>query len=205
MEYLDCYDENENYVGKLLRDMVHEKGIWHKTVHCWLYDSKGNIFFQRRADRQTLYTTASGHVLAGETVKEAFGREIYEELGTKIDYNKAEYVSVVNYSLDQELPNGKMFIDRAFAKIYLYKYDKDYDFNYDLNEITEIVKVNANDAKKLFTEESGSIKGEVIKLIDNELVIESREIEFDEFLVNDTETAITKYGEVLDKVIEITN
>jgi len=81
MEYLDIYDENGNYLGKEERGIVHKNALWHKTVHCWLYDLDGNIYFQIRKDKGKLYTTASGHVLAGETVQEAFGREVKEELG----------------------------------------------------------------------------------------------------------------------------
>lgn len=69
MEYLDIYDENKNYLGKELRKVVHEKALWHNTVHCWLYDNKGNVYFQIRKEEQTFYTTASGHVLAGESIK----------------------------------------------------------------------------------------------------------------------------------------
>ena len=76
MEYLDIYDENGKYLGKEERSIVHRDALWHKTVHCWLYDKEGNIYFQIRKDKEKLYTTASGHVQAGETVKEAFGREV---------------------------------------------------------------------------------------------------------------------------------
>ena len=37
-EYLDYYDENGNYLGKETRVKVHAGGLWHKTIHCWLYD-----------------------------------------------------------------------------------------------------------------------------------------------------------------------
>ena len=40
MEYLDIYDENENYIGKEERGIVHRDALWHKTVHCWLYDKQ---------------------------------------------------------------------------------------------------------------------------------------------------------------------
>ncbi len=205
MELLDIYDEQGNYLGTEDRKVVHEKGLWHKTVHCWLYDKEGNIFFQRRADRGTLYTTASGHVSAGETIKEAFGREIYEELGSNIDYEKAEFCSVVNFVMDRKLKDNSVFKDRAFSNIYVYKYDQKYDFNYDKEEVSELVKVNALEAKDLFIKEEGSIKGEVIALEKNKLTVTNKEIKFDEFLVNEHETALSKYQDVLDKVIELTN
>jgi len=43
MEYLDIYDENGNYLGKEDRSIVHRDALWHKTVHCWLYDKYGNV------------------------------------------------------------------------------------------------------------------------------------------------------------------
>ena len=60
MEYLDIYDENQNYLGRETRDIVHRDALWHKTVHFWLYDKSGNVYFQIRTDSKTFYTTASG-------------------------------------------------------------------------------------------------------------------------------------------------
>ena len=90
MEYLDIYDDEGNFLGKEERGIVHEKGLWHKTVHCWLYTKDGYVFFQRRADSHTLYTTASGHLRAGETINEGFHREIKEEIGCSIDTSDAK-------------------------------------------------------------------------------------------------------------------
>ena len=97
MEYLDTYDKDGNYLGKKDRNYVHEHGLWHNTIHCWLYDREGNAFFQIRHEEKTLYTSASGHVLAGESIKEAFGREIKEELGLNINTNELEFISLVKH------------------------------------------------------------------------------------------------------------
>ena len=103
------YDENGNYIGKEDRNIVHRDALWHNTVHCWLYDTKGNIYFQIRKDEQKLYTTESGHVKAGETIKEGFGREIEEEIGIKVDYNKAEFVNIYKFIMDKEKKDGSIF------------------------------------------------------------------------------------------------
>ncbi len=204
MEMLDVYDENGNFIGSEDRKIVHRDGLWHKTIHCWLYTSSGDIFFQRRADRGTLYTTASGHVSAGESLVEAFGREVFEELGSKINYESAEFCSVVNFVMDRELDDGSIFKDRAFANIYVYKYDQEYDFNYDINEISGIVRVNAKEVKELFNYGSGCVLGEEIIIENDVIVINKRSFDFNEFLVNKGETAIGKYGDVLNKIIELT-
>lgn len=205
MEYLDTYDESKKFLGKETREKVHTDALWHNTVHCWLYDSKGNIYFQIRSDEKTFYTTASGHVLAGETIKEAFGREIKEELGIEIDYEQAELVDIVVWKMDKEKSDGSIFRDRAFANVYVYKYnDEDYTkFQFD-NELDGLVKVNAKEALKLFKNKKGHIYAEVIiKDIGRNTKI-NKEVAFAEFLVNKHETAIGKYGDILYKIIELT-
>jgi len=202
MEYLDVYDKDGTYLGKEKRSVVHQKALWHKTVHCWLYDKCGNIYFQIRKDKQKLYTTASGHVLAGETVKEAFGREIKEEIGIDISYQDATLVNVVSFQLDRE--DG--FRDRAFAHVYTCLYEKEgEDFSYDPEELLGVVLVNANSALDLFKKKTGSIHGFVMKKIDGKNVREEKEILLDDFLVNTGETALLKYQDVLEKVISLTN
>ena len=203
MEYLDIYDEQGNFLGTEERSVVHTKGLWHKTVHCWLYDKEGNIFFQRRADRGTLYTTSSGHLSAGESVTEAFQREIKEEIGLDIDASDATHVNVVPFQMDRIKEDGSVFKDRAFANVYVDLYEGDYkDFHMDESEVSDIVIVNAKDALELFQKEEGTLLGKEIS-VNNEVT--EREIRLTEFLVNDGETFIEKYGDVLRKVIELTS
>lgn len=203
MEYLDIYDENGKFLGTEERGVVHSKGLWHKTVHCWLYDRDGNVFFQRRSDRGTLYTTSSGHLSAKESVTEAFQREIKEEIGLDIDASDATKVGVVPFQMDRVKEDGSIFKDRAFANVYVDLYEGNYeDFQMDENEVSGIVIVSAKDALDLFQKESGSIFGREISL-DNTMI--EREISFSEFLVNDRETALEKYGDVLKKIVELTS
>ena len=203
MEYLDIYDESGNHIGTEERGNVHSKGLWHKTVHCWLYDKEGNIFFQRRADRGTLYTTSSGHLSAGESITEAFQREIKEEIGLNIDASDATFVSMVPFKMDLVKKDGSVFKDRAFANVYVDLYVGDYkDFHMDFHEVSGIVIVNAKEVLDLFQKENGSILGREIST-DNKMV--TRDISFQEFLVNDGETAFEKYGNVLKKVVELTS
>lgn len=205
MEYLDIYDENHNYLGKEERSIVHRDALWHNTVHCWLYDNQGNVYFQIRKDEGKLYTTASGHVLSGETVKQGFGREIREEIGLKINYEEANLVNVNKFVIDLVKKDGSLFRDRAFSNVYVYEYDgNDKDFNFDENELQGLVKVNAKEAMELFKNEQGKISGTVIKKYADTNTIENKEISFEDFLVNKGETAVGKYGDILNKVIELT-
>lgn len=200
MELLDVYDENGNYIKALDRKIVHQKALWHKTVHCWLYDKYGYVYFQIRKDEKTFYTTASGHVKSKETLKEAFGREIKEEIGIDINYDKAELIDVVNFKLDRKNKDGSVFKDRAFANVFGYDISNDnLKFNFDPNEVMGLVKVKAKDALDLFKNKKGKINAEIINM-DNSIT--KRLVDFNEFLVNKGETAIEKYGKILNYVID---
>ncbi len=206
MEYLDIYDENKNYLGKEERNVVHREALWHNTIHCWLYDKEGNIYFQIRKEEEKLYTTASGHILSGETIKEGFGREIKEEIGIDIDYNKALFVNVYKFIMDKKKNDGSIFRDRAFSNVYVCEFNgKIEDFNFDKNEVIGLVKINAKETLNLLEKETGQINGIVIKNANNENYFEEKIISIQDFLVNKGETAIKKYGDVLTKIIEITN
>ncbi len=207
MEYLDYYDKQGNYLGSATREDIHTKGLWHNTVHCWLYDQEGNIYFQIRSDTKTYYTTASGHVLKGETIKEAFQREIKEEIGINIDASDATLVGIVPWQMEKVKKDGLIHKDNAKAHVYIDLYEGNMeDFHFDLNEVLGLVKVEAKDALKLFQEEKGSIPATIITMNESgKLKITNQEVQFNEFLVNDHETAITKYGAILNKIIEITH
>lgn len=204
MEYLDIYDEQGNFLGKEERSIVHRDALWHKTIHCWLYDKEGNIYFQIRKKENQLYTTASGHIIAGESVTEGFGREIKEEIGVNIDINKAQLVAVVPFQLDREEKDGSLFRDRAFANVYVCPFEEDYSaFVFVPDELNGLAKVNAKDTLELLKLEKGKINGVIITNGESGNLAIERKIDFKDFLVNKGETAIGKYGDVLNKIIEL--
>lgn len=199
MEILDTYDEYMNYIKPEDIDTVHSLGLWHKTVHCWLYDKLGNIYFQIRKSSQKLYTTASGHVQSGETIKQAFAREVKEELGVSVSLEDASLVEINAWRMDK-IKNGKPFIDRAFAHVYLNKIDTDKEtFNIGLDEVSGVIKVNAKECLKLLNYEIASINA--IKITDK---CENVNISINDFLVQNNELAIIKYGKIIQNVINQT-
>ena len=204
MEYLDYYDEDGNYLGYKSRDEVHKEGLWHNTVHCWLYEMDGSVYFQIRKDSGKFYTTASGHVLKGETIKDAFRREINEEIGLDIDSSDATLVDIVPWRMDK-IKNGTLIKDRAKANVYVDLFEGDLDsFKFDPNEVLGVVKVKAKDALNLFKNGKGEIEAEIITTKDNKNVKISKLVSIDDFLVMEHETTYDKYKDVLNKVIEIT-
>lgn len=204
MEYLDYYDGEGNYLGYKTRDEVHKEGLWHNTVHCWLYEMDGSVYFQIRSSSHKFYTTASGHVLKGETIEGAFRREINEEIGLDIDSSDATLVDIVPWRMDK-MKNGTLIKDRAKANIYIDLFEGNINsFNFDPKEVLGVVKVKADEALNLFRSGSGKIKAEIITTKDNKNIKENKMVSIDDFLVMKDENAYDKYKDVLSKVIEVT-
>lgn len=205
MEYLDYYDENGNYLGFETRENVHKNALWHNTVHCWLYDEEGNVYFQIRKDTNTFYTTASGHVLKGETIKEAFKREIKEEIGLSNDTSDATLVGIVPFKMDKVKSDGSIFKDRAKANVYIDLFEGSIDdLSFDIEEVLGLVKVNAKETLDMFKNESGVIDATIITTEKEKNIEMKKEVNLRDFLVNEGETAFNKYKDVLEKIIEMT-
>lgn len=196
MEYLDIYDEYMNKTGTESRETVHKNGIWHKTVHCWMYDDDGNVYFQIRADSGKLYTTASGHILAGESVRDAFQREIKEEIGVDTDVTNAVPIEIVFWRQDKP---EKQWHDRAFAHVYANKLPIGFtNFHLQPEEVSGVVCVNAKNCLDLLMDKKTSVHATKItadKMIETDIVK-------NDFLVAPDETPIIKYGFVLQRIIQ---
>ncbi len=206
MEYLDVYNENGTFLGKEERGIVHRDALWHNTVHCWLFDQEGNVYFQICKDKKKLYTTSSGHVKSGETIKEAFGREIKEELGYEVSYNDAKLIEINKFVMDREEEDGSIFKDRAFANVYACLFTGSMnEFDFDSSELDGIVKLNAKETLEVLKKEEGILKSMKCYKENNNILIEDVIISFEDFLVNKNEKAITKYGKVLDFIIKEMN
>ena len=196
MEYLDIYDEYMNKIGTETRDIVHQNGLWHKTVHCWMYDDSGNIYFQIRADSNKLYTTASGHVLSGETVRDAFRREIHEEIGLDLDVSGAIPLEIVFWRQDKPQKNWH---DRAFAHIYANKLPIGFtNFRFQPEEVAGLVCINAKDCLDLLMDKRIFVR--VTKITTDKSI--DIDITKNDFLVASNETPIVKYGFVLQSIIQ---
>ncbi len=96
-EYFDILDEDGNPTGKAaLRSEAHAEGLWHRTVHIYLFKKKEQeieILVHLRAKTKDLHpntwdTRFDGHVKAGETIHQALKNELQEEIG--VDANTVE-------------------------------------------------------------------------------------------------------------------
>jgi len=84
-EFLDVVDENDVVIGRETRSTIHERGLWHRGAHLFLFTSNGKLLIQKRSANRKQYASlldcsVSEHVKAGETYLEAAQRGVREEL-----------------------------------------------------------------------------------------------------------------------------
>ena len=93
-EYLDLIDENGNLTGeKALRSVCHAKGLWHRTVHIYLFREKNReieLLAHQRSMEKDLDPGKwdprfGGHIKSGESVENAVLNELNEEIGLNIE------------------------------------------------------------------------------------------------------------------------
>jgi 16S rRNA (adenine1518-N6/adenine1519-N6)-dimethyltransferase len=85
-EIFDVVDSENRVIRQATRGEVHAKGLLHRSVHIWVFNSQGELFLQKRAmtkDENPGYwdSSAAGHLNAGEGYLTSAHRELKEELG----------------------------------------------------------------------------------------------------------------------------
>lgn len=85
-ELFDIVNEDNVVVGQEWRSIVHQRGLWHRGVHIFLFTPDGKLVVQQRSkDRDTfpsaLDCSVSEHLKVGEDYHQAAQRGLKEELG----------------------------------------------------------------------------------------------------------------------------
>ena len=89
-EIFDVVNDRDEVVGQSPRGEVHRRGLLHRAVHVLVFNSRGQVFLQKRSmnkDRQPgLWdSSASGHVDSGEDYDACSVRELREEIGLRLE------------------------------------------------------------------------------------------------------------------------
>ncbi|MUU78440.1 NUDIX hydrolase [Winogradskyella endarachnes] len=123
-EIIDIVDKNGKPTGKTaLKSEAHTKGLYHNTIHLWLYTSNGEILLQQRSHKKLIFpllwdVSAAGHIDAGETFIQAALRETKEELGVQLEANNLKHVGVF---LHETSYNDGTIQDNEFHQVFIAK------------------------------------------------------------------------------------
>ena len=158
VEYFDIVDEDNNLTGKTEeRNVVHEKGIWHREVAVWIMNENGEILIQKRAANKkqepNKWAICAGHIDAGETVESAIIRELEEELGIKVGIEKLEFISI--YKKQNELDDIKNY---NFQYMYFLKTNlKIENYKIQLEELSDIKYIPFTEFEDIVKNEDQSV------------------------------------------------
>jgi len=90
-EFLEVYSPEGTKTGqKKSKSEIHRKGLFHSTVHVWIFTDEGNILIQKRSKKKELNpgvwdVSVAGHIKFNENIKKAAKRETLEETGININ------------------------------------------------------------------------------------------------------------------------
>jgi hypothetical protein len=114
-EIFPIVDESGKVIGSATRGECHSGSkLLHPVVHLHVFNSKGEVYLQRRPDWKDIQpgrwdTAVGGHVDYGETPDEALYREVCEELG--ITDFKAQFID--KYVFESKRERELVYVHRT--------------------------------------------------------------------------------------------
>ncbi|MBD3281037.1 NUDIX domain-containing protein [Candidatus Dojkabacteria bacterium] len=157
-EYFDVLDDLGNKTGeRALREEVHQKGLWHRAIHAWLINNKGELLLQKRGPGKDTYPnhwTASigGHIDAGDDSLPTVIRETEEELGLHIREKDIEFLFTVKNPYKDPFTGAH---DREFNDVYLIRKNVVLEeINFDKEEVSNIRFMHFLDFEKAIIDKS---------------------------------------------------
>jgi len=198
-EIFDVYDERDRWIGTADRREVHAKGLWHRTVHCWLVrKADGNgidapiakvLFQQRSAGKDTnpgrFDITAAGHLAAGET-PEAVVRELEEELGVVVEFGRLSELGVVRERLSGVV-GGVAYHDNEVSRVFGLATETELaGFRLQEEEVAGLYEADAEELIALFEGRAERIRAEGVALRDGRLQASEAEIACSSFVPRDS-------------------
>lgn len=125
-EYWDLYDGAGLPTGeKHLRGEAIPEGRFHKVVHIWIRNDKGELLIQKRSDTVDNcpgeWATTGGAVTVGEEPLVSAVRELSEELGIRVSVSELNYLLTVRrreafcyvYLLNKDIPIDRLTLQEC--------------------------------------------------------------------------------------------
>ena len=158
-EFLEVYSPEGTKTGqKKSKSEIHRKGLFHSTVHVWIFTEEGNILIQKRSKKKELNpgvwdVSVAGHIKFNENIKKAAKRETLEETG--ININTKDLLKIGVYRSINIHPTA---IDKEFFHTYILKIDKNsIDLDYKNNEVDDLKFISIEEMESLIKKENNKI------------------------------------------------
>ena len=158
-EFLEVYSPEGTKTGqKKSKSEIHRKGLFHSTVHVWIFTEEGNILIQKRSKKKELNpgvwdVSVAGHVKFNENIKKAAKRETLEETG--ININTKDLLKIGVYRSINIHPTA---IDKEFFHTYILKIDKNsINLDFKNNEVDDLKFISVEEMESLIKEENNKI------------------------------------------------
>jgi len=122
-EIFEVFDGKNHRVGEAVRSLVHTRGLFHRSVHVWVFNSQGKVLLQQRADHKDVAPSlwdlsVAEHAKPGETGFQTALRGAREELTIRLAVRL-----VADYRLNCfEYPELGIF-DNEFVQTYQARHD----------------------------------------------------------------------------------
>jgi isopentenyldiphosphate isomerase len=190
-EYLDIYNSKGVHLGKELRKVVHQKGMWHKTFHCWVIFKnefgEDCVLMQKRAAKKDsapnkLDAAVAGHYEAGENILGGI-REFKEETGLDIDIKDLITLGIRVTVSDYKENN----INKEFQEVYFIKKSIPLSsFKLQVDEVAGMVELPVNKCIELFDKQIDHFFAKGIFVDDatsqNKPIIKNEKITINDFI-----------------------
>ena len=158
-EFLEVYSPEGTKTGqKKSKSESHRKGLFHSTVHVWIFTEEGNILIQKRSKKKELNpgvwdVSVAGHIKFNENIKKAAKRETLEETG--ININTKDLLKIGVYRSINIHPTA---IDKEFFHTYILKIDKNsINLDFKNNEVDDLKFISIEEMESLIKEENNKI------------------------------------------------
>lgn len=158
-EFLEVYSTEGTKTGqKKSKSEIHRKGLFHSTVHVWIFTEEGNILIQKRSKKKELNpgvwdVSVAGHIKFNENIKKAAKRETLEEIG--ININTKDLLKIGVYRSINIHPTA---IDKEFFHTYILKIDKNsINLDYKNNEVDDLKFISIEEMESLIKKENNKI------------------------------------------------
>lgn len=117
-EHFDVVNDLDEVVDCQPRQVVHKTGLKHRAVHVLIFNSKGQLFLQKRSMLKDCFpgtwdSSSSGHLDVGESYDDCAVREVGEELGCQLPMPPQRLLRI---EACQQTGQEFVWVYRAFAE-----------------------------------------------------------------------------------------